>query len=369
MGDDSVKYPGYLNPFDDDEGETNTTTHDDYPNHLDPFRDDDSNQEESIHLKNVSIPVDDYDDSLNPFGDEENVDKDQETSKKHESESDVVGDSHPMNVKEDNPFGDDSNNPIESPSEPSKPVEGHECSTNDETDTANKISSTPHQQQLESLEPPKPLPRTKSLLKKELAFKRSQQEQRDHQQPSSITATDSNHQLDDNSASLNPTSITSSTSTTSIGSFQRKKNKRVAPPVPVNFKRQVSGSLDAIEEELNGIGDQLAIIDRESNICQETLRVPDATEQSELSETKAKFIELIKRKNSIIRRQKELMYRKRELKLDQIHSDIEYELRMIGNKQSEYAFSCMGYPNRPSSPEIFTYNYLSCFLSSIHKNP
>lgn len=282
---DQQQYPDNLNPFGSDEEiekeadssheqgtRQNSNTFlqapkiniDEYPDHLSPFGDDDDNG---------AIAEDDYDDSLNPFGEEE-------SEKNPQDETKQSGAGNPFEEAE----------------------ERHE----EHVESKSLDQSLPP--------PPVPLPRTKSLLKKEQAQKNRQSQL-----------------LADQSASTAANSLDAKSDNTN--SFQRKKNKRNAPPVPVNYKRQVSGSLDAIEEELNDIGDKLAIIEKESNLCQENLKATHKVDEAQFKNNRSDFLNLIKRKNSIVRRQKELMYRKRELKLDQIHSDIEYELRMIGNKQ------------------------------------
>lgn len=324
-------YPEDLNPFgSDDEESSNSnpkkqppqTKQDDYPEYLSPF------EEETNTALESSIAIDDYDDSLNPFGDEE------DTSKIDDTHS-VKGNSTTSNKKEipcsdTNPFDEE---------EVSEQRDGLGSNPRDDVVDLQAKSFTP---QPESLDPPPvPLPRTKSLLKKEKAQKIKQQ-----QDPKPVLAEDANNVTtsilsttsSNSSSSITTTTTTGSNLTTSVttvnrDSFQRRKNKRNAPPVPINFKRQVFGSLDAIEEELNGIGDDLAEIEKEYNICQNELMAAHQVDDVKFANSRREFGDLIIRKNSIVRRQKELMYKKRELKLDQIHSDIEYELRMIGNKQ------------------------------------
>lgn len=256
-----------------------------YPDDLNPFGSDD---EGDNHKSVQAVKIDGYPDHLSPFGDDEDEEQGQSTT----------ADNYDNSL---NPFSEEDTPPT----------------------------------QPESLEPPPvPLPRTKSLLKKGLAMKNQQQGSSGNHSPQP-------HQESDQMSSLPSLSSISSSSlptTTSVNPppFQRKKNKRNAPPVPINFKRQVLGSLGEIEEELNDIGDKLALLESESNSCQETLKSTHEVDEEQFGRTRARFVEVIKRRNSIVRRQKELMYRKKELKLDQIHSDIEYELRMIGNKQRKF---------------------------------
>lgn len=306
MAPSGAKYPQHLNPFgDEDEEEVNNKivsnpkalTSDEYPADLDPFG------EDGPH-------VEDYDDSLNPFGDETTA-----SDVKRQNDSELVDEE-----ASSNPFADDIEKELDK-------------QLNNEKTNANVNLQSDIATNFDSLEPPKPLPRTKSLLKKEQHRRRLQElqqqtENTNIEENTPQSASTSDLQVDVKNLS---SETIDGNKTISLGTSQARKQKRLAPPVPVNFKRQVIGSLDAIEEELNDIGDKLAIIDKESAICQEILVAPN--EDINPDTTRSKFIELIKRRNTFVRRQKELMYTKRELKLDQLHSDIEYELRMIGNKQ------------------------------------
>uniref|UniRef100_A0A6G1SLE1 MICAL-like protein 1 n=1 Tax=Aceria tosichella TaxID=561515 RepID=A0A6G1SLE1_9ACAR len=341
MASTGSQYPDHLNPFGSDDDEDDTVASSStgrfsrkkqstivvsqaqYPDHLDPFSADDDLTESN--LKQDSTCADDYDNSLNPFGiDDDEGSKPADNSDKDTKSTKAI----PVDLEQDdgNPFAEEEDDDAQS--ETAKQQDQNVDSKSVSQDESPIIQRSPSPDLTEP--PPKPLPRTKSLLKKEQAHKRRLQEQHsitDHQTNSLQSTTSST------TSSSSTTEAISHQPVTATGSFQRQKNKRLAPPVPINFKRQVSGSLDAIEEELNGIGDKLAIIDKESNICQQTLTSGDTIDEAAMDTTRSKFVELIKRRNSIVRRQKELMYKKRELKLDQLYSDIEYELRMIGNKQ------------------------------------
>ena len=336
MASSGTQYPDHLNPFDDDDEDEKTAANsssnkvavrDEYPDYLDPF-----GADEISEKQNHGRSVDDYDDSLNPFGDDVGA-----SATTSQTKSNDNNDIEVVNEDDGNPFAEEIQ-------EESKQQDADDKKSVSPSEQVPDASIT---QSLDSLEPPKPLPRTKSLLKKEQAHKKRLQELQHstadsnnqiHSLQSTASSTTSTSTSSSSAAVTSPATETSQSSAT-ISTFQRRKNKRIAPPVPINFKRQVSGSLTAIEEELNDIGDKLAIIDKESTICQEMLTAPGDVDSSDLKTTRSKFIELIKRRNSIVRRQKELMYKKRELKLDQLHSDIEYELRMIGNKQRKF-ISC-----------------------------
>lgn len=331
------QYPVHLNPFGSDENDNTQSlsqvpSANEYPDHLDPFLD---SQDQTSDLNVSGLKTDTYDDSLNPFGSEED-ERTSDGANSPKSPIDIQVDeaqsrSSNLSPAVGNPFGDS-----EDEQKKDQPTSKADSVSNNALSLTEDGSSEPISQELS--EPPKPLPRTKSLLKKELIMKNKQRQQQLQLQAEQISA----DQVTSFSSAASSTSSSSIANTNNsnlnatVGSFQRRKNKRNAPPVPVNFKRQVSGSFSAIEEELDNIGDMLAIIEKEANLCQEDLKASYNTDMSQFATSQAKLIELIKRKNSIVRRQRELMYRKRELNLDQLHSDIEYELRMIGNKQRKY---------------------------------
>lgn len=387
MAINDQNYPGFLNPFgsdeeEDDEMETvegrklNANNNqklperkqsiinkkqDDYPEYLSPFGEDEDGPQ------NLGASVEDYDNSLNPFGDEETLEEGEEGVKlKNNAVASIQSNNDSLEPRgAGNPFEEEEQQQQQQKNEQhqheedriedknvdaEKSVQNDDIGNEDELQTkipkvfikstsvnslTTKSKASPQPDSLE--QPPVPLPRTKSLLKKEQAQRNRQlqaiiTDSNQNSTTNSILSTTSSTSSSSLTTNTTSTTTTSGVSTTS-GSFQRRNHKRNAPPVPINFKRQVSGSLDAIECELNEIGDNLAIIEKESNQCQLELKATFQVDERKFTKTRSKFEELIRRKNSIVRRQKELMYRKRELKLDQIHSDIEYELRMIGNKQ------------------------------------
>lgn len=363
-------YPTNLNPFgeeeEEEEVEQDKSTNkknplEEYPDHLSPFGNDGETNLNSNLQTNGTL--DDYDDSLNPFGDVIDNNSSTVVDKKGDNKTDNMSNVPNDYPSEVNPFEEEDNleqevriDCVEKPKEEETKCDLDNYDNNDEqqessnettpkqTDTSNELSSLPPKldcnSQSNSLEPPPvPLPRTKSLLKK----RQQQQQQQHHNPPQIVSSLSSTSSTSLSSLSTNTTTTSNNNPTISVdlttttGSFQKRKNKRIAPPVPINFKRQVSGSLEAIEEELNVICDKLAKIDKETNLYQAKLKASLPVSEAKSNKNRGKIEELVRKKNSVIKRQKELMYKKREIKLDQIHSDLEYELRMIGNKQCKYA--------------------------------
>lgn len=324
---DKILYPNHLNPFGSDEefdADDPNVVHKadkpvEYPDHLSPFDDEENNSDEFK-------AGDNYDESLNPFGEDEHPNRDISQNVSSQQVPDVEI-SSPTIEKDDcigTPFEDDDNDPT------NLTTESTQLPASAINPKKPPITITPDSQP-ESLDcPPVPLPRTKSLLKKELARKSKLENLDNH----STSSSGNNIQLT-NFAEENDNRNSLSSLQDSLATFQKKKNKRNAPPVPINFKRQVSGSLTEIEEELNVMGDQLQAVEQDFVSCQDNLKGSFDIDKFNFDQAREQMIEILDRKNAILRRQKELMYRKRELKLDQIHSDIEYELRMIGNKQGK----------------------------------
>lgn len=319
-------YPDHLNPFGDEEDEPEIEViskestaqkskhQDDYPDYLSPFGEEDENTTEPSV---INLTTDDYDDSLNPFG----CDTDEELPSEKPKELSNHVDLNGKNVIQ-------QKNDLTRDEKPPTPTDTTSIGKTE------SITNLPDTQPIASDCPPKPLPRTKSLLKKELAQKSKQSV------ASSQTlkiATSGNSDMSSKSSDI-PRCEKQERKSMTIA-FQRKKNKRNAPPVPINFKRQVFGSINEIESELVDIDEQLKAIEDRFKLCKITMEESKDIDPDVYSKSESDMKEILDKKNSISERQKQLNYRKRELVLDQIHSDIEYELRMIGNKQCKYNVS------------------------------
>lgn len=152
----SDQYPDHLNPFGDAEEDeeldatlaAKKSAPDDYPDHLDPFGADDAGIEAN----------EDYDDSLNPFGD--HTDAIAATSEQIQQQ-----DHHDGQDGENNAFSNETEQESEQKGAP-----------NDKLDVESEpVPDASITLPLDSVEPPKPLPRTKRLLKKEQNKKRLQE--------------------------------------------------------------------------------------------------------------------------------------------------------------------------------------------------
>ncbi|XP_027203712.2 uncharacterized protein LOC113797517 [Dermatophagoides pteronyssinus] len=119
-----------------------------------------------------------------------------------------------------------------------------------------------------------------------------------------------------------------------------KNKKRPAPPRPA-YKRELKQStIEDMDKELNDIGDQLPIVEKERFELEKWLlslneeKESEPQQQPEEREQKLeRFLELAREKCKLCRKQKELMYMKREHKLEEIQLELEYQLRIIMSKQ------------------------------------
>lgn len=194
----SKQYPDDLNPFgsdDEDDGggdqikkkDSPDNSNDEYPDYLSPFGDDDE-IDDAEDNSDIAAIADDYDNSLNPFCDVGEDEENGEVKLEGEDRSIETTDIDSMAdqiqrqaIDDDEEFGDKEainkkqqaqddttmqlNNDNQLPSLPPKlPSQPPNCDK-------NQLNS------LDDDQPPKPLPRTKKLLRKEQAQKGQQQYQ------------------------------------------------------------------------------------------------------------------------------------------------------------------------------------------------
>jgi hypothetical protein len=128
------------------------------------------------------------------------------------------------------------------------------------------------------------------------------------------------------------------------------RKKRPAPAPPSAIRRTVVGSLDEIHEEISNIGDRLLEIqtqvsELESELVnnlttvsvtaksvddghvERQLRTHSPDEEEYRQQLIYQYLNLAKETCILARKQEELMYQKREHKLEEQHADLEYEIR------------------------------------------
>ncbi|KPM06148.1 hypothetical protein QR98_0046210 [Sarcoptes scabiei] len=305
-----------------DERDANRTVDDQiYPNHLDPFDEDETNITERV--RNLNDPLENfYPDDLNPFVDEEEVSDEESLSNR----STTLEENYPSDF---DPFGDDD-------------------ASDDDIGEVNPIETS-----------------TKRLLDSQAFLNLLQERNKSNDfnqienlseslhncSLDSVESKPTNHQISPRRkkrpAPLPPRKNSSSSKNTI------KQKKRPAPPRPA-LKRSLKISAKDLDDELETIAKKLPSIESEQleleswliefqRIHNESIEKTDEKEKQELNEAKTmesdnrfkenleKFLGLAKQKCQLVRKQKELM--KREIKLEEIQLEIEYQLRIIMSKQ------------------------------------
>lgn len=111
------------------------------------------------------------------------------------------------------------------------------------------------------------------------------------------------------------------------------RKKRPAPEPPKAIRRNVIGSLESIEKNLDEIGDRLVEITKEFELLDEYFTnnpLNDAANESSDAESKIyKYLELARERCTLARKQEELGLARREHKLEEQHADLEFSIREI----------------------------------------
>ncbi|KAH7639526.1 cell surface glycoprotein 1-like [Dermatophagoides farinae] len=362
-------YPDDLNPFgdDDDDDDTNVVEiHEPsglktvikiehYPADLNPFGDDIDSCKVEISKQNSS--------SLNPFGSD---DEDEEPIVKskilnhHSPEqrrSSLKPSPTPTSKRKKRPaplppssLSNKSNQSLDQISMATdKPITQSESSqmydsfisnassSNVDFDTGSNVSFGSRHSIHSDTRTPTPVPRRSKI---------HSNHQDDDSQKSSISST--NNILID-SCGTAATGNGDSTNSVQAQLKAIKNKKRPAPPRPA-FKRELKTSTEDMDKELNEIGDQLPVIEMERAQLEqwllESLKTEEPQQQQqqqdpmdknakiiEYDQKLERFLELAREKCKLCRKQKELMYMKRELKLEETQLELEYQLRVIMSKQ------------------------------------
>lgn len=119
------------------------------------------------------------------------------------------------------------------------------------------------------------------------------------------------------------------------------RKKRPAPEPPKAVRRTVVGSIEEIESDLSSLGDRLSEIQSRLVTIEESLTsknannlsssssLTGANEEEQFDHLIYEYLSLSKETCVIARRQEELMYQRREHKLEQEHADLEFGIRAL----------------------------------------
>ena len=148
-----------------------------------------------------------------------------------------------------------------------------------------------------------------------------------HSVGSNCSPTSSPRRLSSANASANNESD-AATATSSIP-IKVPRKKRQAPAPPKAIRRTVIDSIESIQANLNEIGDELANVANQFKPLEEYFANNPAAESPDVDNKIYKYLQLARETCTLARRQEELMYARREHKLEQEHADLEYEIRQI----------------------------------------
>ncbi|PNF26697.1 hypothetical protein B7P43_G03392 [Cryptotermes secundus] len=120
---------------------------------------------------------------------------------------------------------------------------------------------------------------------------------------------------------------------------QWKRKKGPAPPRPVPQRRQIKAiPMKEVKRELEDIEVQQQELERQGVTLEKTIRdkfdqAPNSNDDSSMTpdveDLVLQLFELVNEKNELFRRQAELMYLRRQQRLEEEHADLEYQIRCL----------------------------------------
>ena len=294
---EEVTYLENSNPFGDDE-------------------DDDVNQDPSRDEVNCNVVVN-KETSANPFGSdfESENEENSEDSKLQELQSNSV--TNNLQVSQ-NPFGDD-------------------FSSDEDTKTPCPASPSPS---VTLRRKKRQAPKPPSLVVTPVAAPRNSL---NAQNPKSRKDADNIHRKNEllNRSSMSSTSELSPMPQDKADEGQWRRKKGPAPPRPLPPKRSVKKlPRKAINQELFDIEVKQVGLERQGVKLEKSIREICATNDAkegadrdslgpEAEDLIIQLFDLVNEKNELFRRQTELIYMKKENRLEEIHADLEYQIRVL----------------------------------------
>ncbi|PSN52210.1 hypothetical protein C0J52_12766 [Blattella germanica] len=120
---------------------------------------------------------------------------------------------------------------------------------------------------------------------------------------------------------------------------QWKRKKGPAPPRPVPQRRQIKAiPMKEVKRELDDIEVQQQELERQGVTLEKTIRdkfdqqpnpEDDSSMTPDVEDLVLQLFELVNEKNELFRRQAELMYLRRQQRLEEEHADLEYQIRCL----------------------------------------
>ncbi|XP_064636705.1 MICAL-like protein 1 [Lineus longissimus] len=123
-------------------------------------------------------------------------------------------------------------------------------------------------------------------------------------------------------------------------SVRRSVKSMPAPPHPVPASRrkiitEERISPDQIIRELDDLDQKQTEIEKKARILEETIRDAEINESPNEDELLQQWFELVNDKNQLVRREADLVYIDRQQELEEMHAEIEHELRHLMSKQEQ----------------------------------
>ncbi|XP_067013379.2 MICAL-like protein 1 [Anabrus simplex] len=121
-----------------------------------------------------------------------------------------------------------------------------------------------------------------------------------------------------------------------FGQWKRKKGP--APPRPVPQRRQIKAiPMHEVRRELDDIEVKQQELERQGVTLEQTIRdkfeqtpnIDDSSITPDVEDLVLQLFELVNEKNELFRRQAELMYLRRQQRLEEEHADLEYQVRCL----------------------------------------
>jgi len=283
-----------------------------YPEDSNPFGDDPEPSNEAKHISESNII-----ESSNPFGSDLDSGKEEHEEESCSNFSSAPNISNSQNVSSHNPFGSDLSED-EAPPVPASP--------------SLSVSSSSQVPRKKRLAPKPPTPRMPVA-----APRPSVENVKSKKDAANINR---KNELLSNSASKEVEKMTQDKA--DEGQWRRKKGP--APPRPLPPKRSVKKlARKAINQELFDIEVKQVGLEKQGVKLEKSIREICATNDAvegadrdslgpEAEDLIIQLFDLVNEKNELFRRQTELIYMKKENRLEELHADLEYQIRVLMSK-------------------------------------
>lgn len=329
------EYPEELNPFDDEqpqEGAIDISTRKE-------SADQDSPRVAIHETPKKLLPAPKI--CLNPFGSDDEDEEENNINDPNKSNEKVRPGRPPPPVLKSSPHSVLNVNPSPSPKKrpapappPPKPQRTPALSGDLGSISRRKSAPLPPNSELETTNVPVPAPRTVIGSSSTTPSPKPR-----HSSATSSPDTSFSHAVDKAQKDLSNLHLQCGVNKDSHGQWKRKKGP--APPRPSPQKRQLRKlPLKGIQQELDDIEIKQVELERQGvNLEQNIRNVTEPEDGSEpvgdgiqIEEMILQLFDLVNEKNELLRRQTELMYIRRQQRLEEDHAELEFQIRCLLEK-------------------------------------